>query len=190
MPPKPRISKDMVVDAALEVVRLSGADSVNARTVAEKLGCSTQPVMYHFATVEELKREAYERLDWLHTEYLMNQQEDEDPLLGIGLNYLRFAVREPCWFRFLFQSGYARERNVMQMIESEELRPVLEAMQAGIGIGMEQTKEIFVTLALFVHGYASIIANNGLEYDEILAAAQLERVFDGAMMAVQKEELK
>ena len=30
-------------------------------------------------------------------------------------------------------------------------------------MNIEQTKEVFITLALFVHGYASIIANNSLE---------------------------
>lgn len=40
---------------------------------------------------------------------------------------------------------------------------------------------------MFVHGYASIIANNSLEYDEKLVAAQLKRVYRGAVSAVQKE---
>ena len=28
---------------------------INARTVSDRLHCSTQPVMYHFATIEEIK---------------------------------------------------------------------------------------------------------------------------------------
>ena len=58
MPPKARVTKDMVVKAAFEVARKTGAENINARTVSEKLNCSTQPVMYHFATIEELKRAA------------------------------------------------------------------------------------------------------------------------------------
>ena len=52
MPPKPKIKRDMVIDAAFEVVRKTGAENINARTVSKKLNCSTQPVMYHFATIE------------------------------------------------------------------------------------------------------------------------------------------
>ena len=63
MPPKAKITKDMVIDAAFEVVRKTGAENINARTVSEKLNCSTQPVMYHFATIEELKKAAYEKTD-------------------------------------------------------------------------------------------------------------------------------
>lgn len=186
MPPKAKITKEMVIDAAFQVAREAGAENINARTVAEKLGCSTQPVMYHFATIEELKRAAYTKTDWYHTEYLMNVGQEE-PMLGIGLNYIRFAVQEPNLFRFLFQSGYAVEKSLLEMIDSQELLPVLSAMRSAMQVSLEQTKEVFLTLALFVHGYASIIANNSLEYDEKLISVHLKRVYTGAVLALREE---
>lgn len=190
MPPKAKITRDMVIAAAFEVARKTGAENINARTVSKKLNCSTQPVMYHFATIEELKRAAYEKSNVFHTEYLMNIPEmQEDVMLGIGLNYIRFAVEEPHLFRFLFQSGFAVENSFMEMINSEELTPVISAMQKEMNMNTEQTKEVFITLALFVHGYASIIVNNSLEYDENLISTHLKRVYAGAVLAIQ-EELK
>ena len=188
--PKAKITKEMVIDAAFEVTRIMGSENVNARTVSEKLGCSTQPVMYHFARIEEMKRAVYEKADRFHTEYLMNiEKPQEGVMLGIGLNYIRFAIREPNLFRFLFQSGFAVGNSLLEMIDSEELLPVLSAMQGAIGMNMEQTKEVFLTIAMFAHGYASIIANNSLEYDEKVVAAHLERAYRGAVLAV-KEEMK
>ena len=186
MPPKARVTKDMVVKAAFEVARKTGAENINARTVSEKLNCSTQPVMYHFATIEELKRAAYAKADWYHTEYLMNI-EQHNILLGIGLNYIRFAVEEPHLFRFLFQSGFSTENSLLEMINSEELKPVISTMQKTMNLNIEQTKEVFVTLALFVHGYASIIINNSLEYNEKIIALHLERVYAGAILAIQEQ---
>lgn len=186
MPPKARVTKDMVIDAAFEVAREAGADNINARTVAKKLNCSTQPVMYHFATIEELKKAAYAKADWCHTEYLMNIARD-DIMLCIGLNYIRFAVEEPNLFRFLFQSSFAAENSLLEMVNSEELIPVISAMQEAMNLNREQTKEVFITLALFVHGYASIIVNNTLEYDENLISTHLERVYAGAILAIQEE---
>ena len=188
--PKAKISKEMVIEAAFEVTRIMGSENVNARTVSEKLGCSTQPVMYHFAKIEEMKRAVYDKANLFHTEYLMNIENSENGImLGIGLNYIRFAIREPNLFRFLFQSGFAAENSLLDMIDSEELLPVLSAMQVAMGMDMEQTKEVFLTIAMFAHGYASIIANNGLEYDEKVVAAHLERAYKGAVLAV-KEEMK
>ena len=169
--PKARITREMVVDAAFEVARTTGAEQVNARTVSQELGCSTQPVMYHFATIENLKRAVYTKADRYHSDYLM---ETEDIPLGIGLNYIRFAIEETHLFRFLFQSGFAVEHSLPEILDSPELEPVLAAMQGVLGMSAERAKQIFLTVALFTHGYASIIANNGLEYDEAAAAKHLE----------------
>lgn len=188
MPPKPKITKDMVIDAAFEVAREASGENINARTVAKKLNCSTQPVMYHFATIEELKQAVYTKLNRYHTEYLMNiQKPQHGVMLGVGLNYIRFAVEEPNLFRFLFQSGFAVENNLLEMIDSEELVPVISAMQGAMGLSMAQTKKVFLTIALFAHGYASIIANNSLEYDEALIKSHLEQAYRGALLAVQEE---
>lgn len=188
MPPRTKITKDSIVEAAVEVTRQKGFENVNARTVAAELHCSTQPVMYHFATIDEMKRAAYARADQLHSAYMMTIPPDRDPILAIGLNYIRFAVEEPQLFRFLFQSGYAEENSLLEMIDSEELVPVLAAMQKGSGLSMEKTKQVFLTVALFAHGYASIIANNGLEYEEKLIAEHLERAWNGAFLAVTQGE--
>lgn len=188
MPPRAKITKEMVIDAAFEVARANGAENINARTVSNRLGCSTQPVMYLFAKIEDVKRAVYEKLCWFHTEYLLNVDPREDVLLGIGLNYIRFAVEEPNLFRFLFQSGFAVENSVLEMIDSEELVPVISAMQEAMKLNEDQIKEVFLTLALFVYGYASIIANNSLEFDENVVSAHLKRVYLGAVLVLQEEK--
>ena len=188
MPPKPKITKDMVIDAAFEVARKTGAENINARTVAKQLKCSTQPVMYHFATIEELKKAAYAKADSYHSEYLMNLESQQGGvMLGIGLHYIRFAIEEPHLFRFLFQSNFFTGTTLLEMIDAEELAPVLSAMQGAVGGSMDQVKEIFITVFLFAHGYASIIANNSLEYDETLIKSHLERAYRGAILAVLEE---
>ena len=188
MPPKVKITREMIINAAVEVIRQSGFESINARSVSKLLHCSPQPVMCHFTTVDNLKRAVYAKADQLHTEYMLNISEAEDPALGIGLNYIRFAVEEPQLFRFLFQSGYAEENSLLEMIDSNELIPILSVMQKEAGFSMEKTKQVFLTVALFAHGYASIIANNGLEYDEKLIAKHLESAWNGAFLAAEKED--
>lgn len=185
MPPKAKITREMIIDAGFEIVRTQGVEAINARTVAGMLNCSTQPVMYHFATMEDLKREVYTKADGFHTEYLMHiKNPQEGLLLGIGLNYIRFATQEPHLFRFLFQSGRAVENSLPEIIDSEELKPVLSAMQEAMELNMKQTKAVFLTIAMFAHGYASIIANNPLEYDETVIAGHLKQAYRGAVLAV------
>ena len=188
MPAKIKATKEMIVDAAFAVARETGAENINARTVSERLNCSTQPVMYHFATIEELKRAAYEKADIYHSEYLMNtENRQKGAMLGIGMNYIRFATEEPHLFRFLFQSDFFNGSTLLELIDAEELSPVLSAMQNALGVDIKQTKKIFLTVFLFAHGYASIIANNALKYDEELINSQLEQAYRGAILAAHEE---
>ena len=188
MPAKAKVTKEIIVDAAFAIAREAGVESINARTVSERLHCSTQPVMYHFATMEALKRTVYAKADRYHSEYLMNMKKPpKGAALGIGMNYIRFAIEEPHLFRFLFQSDYFNGKTLLELIDAEELTPVLSAMQRSLGIGMEQTKTVFITVFLFAHGYASIIANNALKYDEDTINSHLERAYRGAILAAQEE---
>ena len=107
-------------------------------------------------------------------------------MLGIGMNYIRFAIEEPQLFRFLFQSDYFRGSTLLELVDAEELTPVLSAMQAALGGGREQTKKVFLTVFLFAHGYASIIANNSMKYDEELIRSHLEQAYRGAILAAQE----
>ena len=188
MPPRTKVTREMIVDAAVETVRQKGFENVNVRNVARQLHCSTQPIMYHFQTVDSLKRAAYKKADAMHSAYMMDIPDGMDPVLGIGLNYIRFAVEEGQLFRFLFQSGYAEENSLLEMIDSPQLVPVLEAMREGAGMDREKTKQVFLTVALFAHGYASLIANNHLEYDEALIARHLEQAWNGAVLAAREEK--
>lgn len=188
MPAKVKVTKEMIIDAAFAIARQTGAENINARTVSEKLNCSTQPVMYHFATIDELKRAVYTRADCYHSEYLMNVKETQNGImLGIGLNYIRFAIYEPHLFRFLFQSNFFGGTTLLELIDAKELAPVIFAMSGSLGINIEQTKKVFITIFLFAHGYASIIANNSLKYDEELIKCQLEQAYKGAILSLGEE---
>ena len=108
-------------------------------------------------------------------------------ILGIGRNYIRFAIEEPHLFRFLFQSDFFGGSTLLELIDADELTPVLSAMREALGMEMEQTKKVFLTVFLFAHGYASIIANNSLKYDEEIINSHLEQAYRGALLAVHEE---
>lgn len=186
MPPKAKITKDMILDAAFEIVRKQGAETVNARTVSQRLGCSTQPVMYHFRTIEELKAAVYSKADAYHSEYITAVHSDE-PMKEIGLNYIRFAQDEKNLFRFLFQSNGFSGRNLCELIGSPDLQPILSILCEAAQVTEEQAKTIFRSLFLIAHGYACMLANNEMAYDEQTILSDLELVFSGIISALKEE---
>ena len=178
MPPKARITKEMVIEAGLGIVRREGQENLNVRRIATELGCSTQPVMYHFKTMDELKAEIYDVADGLHTEYIVSGYEGiENPMLSIGLNYIRFAEKEKHLFRFLFQSDKFRNIGFREMLENEETEFLIKPLAEQSGFSPEQAKEVFETLFICVHGFAGLLANNSMEYNEEYSADMLKNIF-------------
>ena len=179
MPPKLQISREMIIETGLDIIKMHGADALNVRKIAAELGCSTQPVMYQFSTVNELRDAIYQQADKLHSEYIMNISECENPLMAVGLNYIRYAFEEKHLFRFLFQSDNYSDRSLDELISSEELTPVYSILHAETGINEQQCKDAFSALFLTVHGIASLLANNSMEYDKDYFENVLNNVFMG-----------
>lgn len=187
MPPKPRITREMILQAAFAIAREAGIGAVNARSVSARLGCSTQPVLYCFAGMEELRREVYRMADEMHSQYLMRLAPEQDPMIGLGLNYIRFAREERELFRLLFQSDGFGGRGIGELMDMEELAPVLRILAQEAGLSMEQSRRAFLMLLMLVHGWASMLANNTMEYDEEQIVPTLEMAFMG-MVGMMKQE--
>lgn len=68
MPAVRRISRDAIVDAAVEVLREGGFSAVNARSVAKKAGLLDAPIYSSFQNMDELKAALRARAIALHTQ--------------------------------------------------------------------------------------------------------------------------
>ena len=179
MPPKVKITKKMVEEASLEVIRSSGYENLNARTIAEYLKCSTQPVLYSFKTVDEIREAAYRLADDYHTAFIMPKDTGKNPMLALGLNYVRFGHEEKNLFRFLFQSGRFSDLSLEDLIGDPEVAGVLDTLGSEEGLDPEETAAFFEPLFAIVHGYASLIANNAVKYDPESISKALITIIEG-----------
>ena len=55
--PKQRITKEMVVNAAFEIARSSGMEQVMVKNIADKIGCSVQPIYSYCKNMDTLRQE-------------------------------------------------------------------------------------------------------------------------------------
>ena len=96
MAPRVKVTKEDIVNAAFDVVRKSGAQNLNARTVALELNCSTQPIFSNFETMKELQLAVVEKADSLCREYISREIERGEfpPFKASGMAYIRFAEQE------------------------------------------------------------------------------------------------
>ena len=101
MPPRTRYTPERILDAALSLTRAEGIDTVTARSVAAKLGCSTGPIFTHFASMEDLHEQLMDRIIGRFVA-TAGGAEHVDPLVAAGIGWLRFAAEEPSLYAAVF----------------------------------------------------------------------------------------
>ena len=185
MPPKARITQDMILDAAFELVRAEGQEALNVRTLARRLGCSTQPILYNYPTMDALKDAVYEKADRFHTAHILPRGgEGPDALLELGLNYVRFGHEEKHLFRFLFESNRFGGMDMNALLKGPGVGELVAILAGGLGCSAAEADKVFSTFFAVAHGLGSLLCNNAMEYDETECAAMLETVFNGALAAL------
>ncbi len=189
MPASPRITRERILEEAFALVREEGHDALRVRRLAARLSCSTQPVLYQFQTVEELRRAVYRRADEFHTAYIMALTGAyPDPMLEIGMRYIRFAHEEPALFRFLFQSGSFGGRSLEELIAEPAPGELIAMLSREAGLDPARAEELFRGVFTAVHGWASLLANNAMAFDPESAARTLVALGAGMLRELKERE--
>ncbi|HJB68585.1 MAG TPA: TetR/AcrR family transcriptional regulator [Candidatus Fournierella excrementigallinarum] len=167
MPPAAKVTREMVLQAALDITRRAGFEAVNARSVAARLGCSTRPIFTCYENMEAMKADFLEYAFAFYEQRAAAWGEGEDPCLALPLAYLRFAREEPLLFRALFIREMALD---MRRAEDFYREPgnvrKAEAFARRLGVDPRAGREIFLDLFLWAHGAAVLAATGKLKLDD------------------------
>ena len=166
MAPKNKFTRKEMVAAAVRVVQKRGAAALTAKSLAEELGTSTQPVFTCFGTMEALKAEVYVAAERLFDEYLTKGLKEKISFLGFGSQYIRFARKEPELYRLLFlmrpddvgSGAFAAMRHMQELV-----RPSLVEIYH---ISAQEADRYFRDLWLVVHSLAALIVTGDCPYSD------------------------
>lgn len=164
MPPKFKFTREQIVAAALEVTRKNGITGLTARGLAAELGSSAKPIFGLFQNMEEVQKEVVSAANTLYQSYIKKGMADNKfpPYKASGIAYIQFAKEEKELFKLLFM----RDRTDEKIEENrEEIRPILDLIIKNLGIDENEAYFFHLELWLYVHGIATMIATNYLEWD-------------------------
>ena len=190
MPAIAKVTKEMIIEAAFEVAKELGAENITARTVSQKLGCSTQPVLYHFKTIEDVRIAAHKKASEFHIDYVTNLSgKYERPMLEVGMRYIQFAVEEKNLFRFLYHSNYYTGVSLSDWLTGKIFDSLFPILKRQARVDERQAYSIFSQIVLVTHGIASLLANNAMVYDEAYCINTLSNAYFGAMHLIEEGSL-
>ena len=180
---KKTIMKSSILDTAYEVVRAEGFDGFTARNIAKEMNCSTQPIYLEFKNMDDLKKELLVRIKAHLTESIYAQERMKKPILNDALNYLYFAKEEPVFFKAL----YLENRLDAKKIHAISHDVVLDSFEEDDEIKelkKSEKEKFFSLLWASVHGAASLIAQDLIDFNEEELIGYLKQSFKGCLKIV------
>ena len=162
MPSSPKIKKEDMLQAALEIIIQDGYAALNIKAVAKKLECSTAPISWQFGGMDGLRQELIPFAEQYveDTYYSLNENEFAT-FEQRGKGTIDLALEKPYLFRFL----YMGERRP-HLITGFELQPddsdginVYKKIADMLEITVKQAMDFAMTMIVYTQGIGTLIAS-------------------------------
>lgn len=188
MPPKIKITKKDIISTALRLIRKNGVDALNARNVADALGCSTQPVFSNFTGMDELRAAVTEAAYKEYLSYLKREAESGEypEYKSHGMAYIRFAKEEKELFRLLFMI----DRTGEDTSPSLDFENSVQLIMKNTGLTHERASLMHLEIWSCVHGIGVMLATSFLSLERELISDMLTDVYQGIKARHLSEENK
>ncbi len=174
MPPKTKVSREEIIETAILMVK--NGEEINARSIASRLSCSTQPIFSNFRNMDELKGAVLKKCEEIYIEFTEKEIEKKEyPTYKImGMAYVSFAKKEKELFKLLFMQKRNDENGGTLLFDKS-----VELLQKNLGLDKEDATMFHLEIWAFVHGIASMLATGYLELENSLISKMTSDVYNG-----------
>lgn len=180
MAPKNKFTREEMVEAALRVVRAKGIDGLTAKTLADELGTSTQPVFTAFGSMDAVRREVYAAAVRVYDGYTNTGLKEKIPFFGVGMQYVRFAREKPELYRLLFLTRTQEYSAIKSMEHLRELvRPTLVKIYH---ITAAEADIYFRDLWFVVNSLSTLIVTGDCSYSD----GEIAQILTGMSISICK----
>lgn len=178
MPRKQSVTKDMLLDAAFELVREKGKEDLSARHLAERAGCSTQPIFRIYKNMGELDDDLFLKCaDYFSGYFELDSNYSVMPFVNFGMTFISFAKNEPNIFRMLFLSENRLGKSTYDLVNGGSKNYVINELKRIKGIEPSDYESVFMKVWLIIHGTACMMIRNEFDISEKETVKLLEDMF-------------
>lgn len=190
MPARRKIQKEDIIQESVSIVAQEGINALNARKIAKKLGCSTQPLFYIYENMDDLKKDVINEIVKIFDIEVLKSETGQLEYKDIGINYIRFAKEEPELFKIMFNRQI--NEGAFDFIDlTGSAKTILETISKQTGMSNEDAKQFHLRMWLYVNGIASLVANQTVEFnDEEIAKLLKDQYISMLLYEVKKGNVK
>ena len=176
--PKQKITKEMIIETAFEIVRKEGLENLLVKNIAAKLNCSVQPIYSYCANMEGVKQELVARTAKFIREYVAARINKKDYFRSTGRSYLKFAKDEPNLFQLYF---------LRQQPDVYTLDDLYRKESSQLGISIEQAKALHLHMIIYVMGISAMAASTNIDVEGEDIQNQLDMAYNTFLAQLKGE---
>lgn len=165
MPPRQKITKDMLLEQAFKIAEEQGIMAVTSRSVAKALGCSIQPVFSQFPTMEELRQATFRYACDLFVKDVLAFEDRSDFFQQVTNWVIDLAKHRPNLFRLLYLSNEFDGSNFLEvMMGFESNKRLISKMTELYHLDENSCKDILLRSCLFLIGISTMVCVNHMDF--------------------------
>lgn len=183
MPAKKQVSKEKILETAIDIIREKGMSAVNARNIAKKIGCSTQPIYLSFSGMEELKISIAQEVGNIYQRFISKDMKETNypPYKAYGMSYIHFAQKEKELFKFLFMCDRSNE-------QEKKFDEMLFLLTDDNKLDYDIAYKVHMEMWFFGHGIATMLATSFIKLDEETISNYISDAYQGIKLRYMQQE--
>ncbi len=187
MPPKPKFTKEEIVQAALEIVSRKGVEALTAKELGDALGSSARPIFTVFNSMKEVQDEVRTAAMHRFESFAEQKQPDVPFFKQVGMQMVMFGAREPKLYQLLFMQ---ENRNAVSFDDVfGELGPTAETcirlIREEYGMSEAEAKLLFENVWIYTFGVGALCATRMCRFSEKKLGEMLSTEFRAMMLLVK-----
>jgi AcrR family transcriptional regulator len=162
MPSSPKIKKEDMLQAALELVSRDGYAALNIKAVARELGCSTAPISWQFGGMDGLREELIPFAEqYVEDKYYSWNENEVAAFEQRGRGTIDLALENPNLFRFLYTGERSQILSTGFRLQTNnpDTDNVYQKMADLLGITLNQVMDFAMTMMVYTQGIGTLIAS-------------------------------
>lgn len=189
MPPKPKYSKQQIIEAALGVVAEKGADHLTAKELGHALNTSTTPIFTVFDSMQEVQEAVKAAAMARFESYAHRAGSDMPAFKQIGMQMILFAKEQPRLYQLVFMSPNSDVKcfddiyGHLGILADESIA----AIRADYGLGQNEAKSLFEHMWIYTFGIGTLCATGMCDFSQEQISHMLTQDFT-AMIALLKSD--
>lgn len=187
MPPKPKFTKDEIVQTALEVVSRKGVEALTAKELGCALGSSARPIFTVFNSMKEVQTEV-RAAAMRRFERFAEQKLPDMPLFKqVGMRMVLFGAKEPKLYQLLFMQ---ENRNAVRFDDvfgelGISAETCIRSIQEAYRLTEAEAKLLFENVWIYTFGIGALCATRMCQFSEERLGEMLSTEFQAMMLLVK-----